>query len=68
MPTHVWVRKDTWDKPEEERVSVEVIRKINDHALPPQPDEYPDADKYEWEKSFGGARTTIVGFGQKGYW
>ncbi len=68
MPTHVWIRKDTWDKPKEEQVVVEVIRKIADHDLPPQTDEYADADKYEWQKSFAGAKTSIVGFGQKGYW
>lgn len=68
MPSHHWCRKDTFNKPEDERIIVEVIRKIEDHALPPQNDEYKDADKYEWQKTFGGAKTSIVGFGQKGYW
>ena len=66
MPNHLWLRLDTKGKKKE--VFVEVIRKLDDYALPPQPDEYPKADKYEWEKSFKGAKTSIVGFGQKGYW
>jgi hypothetical protein len=66
MPNHIWLRLDT--KGTDEEVLIEVIRKIEDYALPPQEDEYPKADEYEWEKSFKGAKTTIVGFGQKGYW
>lgn len=66
MPNHVWLRKDT--EGSEEEITVEVIRKIDDYAVPPTNEEYPEADTYEWEKSFKGAKTTIVGFGQKGYW
>lgn len=67
MPSHVWVRLDTWD--DESPVAVEVIRRLSDHDVQPTNDEYPDADSYEWKKSFKDyKKLQITTFGQKGYW
>ena len=67
MPTHVWVRLDTWDK--EGEVAVEVIRSLQDSDIKPTNEEYPDADKYEWKKSFKDHKGVQINtFGNKGHW